>query len=83
MTSAPTSSPELAKFFADYFEGRLRDSPEFATNVGRHEYDDRWTDFSKAGRERRKAHMEQALATVEKFSGSQASFSEQDQLSVS
>ncbi len=82
MTSAPTSSPELAKFFADYFEERLRDSPEFATNVGRHEYDDRWTDFSKAGRERRKAHMEQALATVEKFSGSQASFSEQDQLSV-
>ena len=80
--SAQTSSPELSKFFADYFEERLRDSPEFATNVGRHEYDDRWTDLSKAGRDRRRAHLEQALATVEKISGQAASLSEQDQLSV-
>lgn len=80
--SAQASSPDLAKFFADYFEERLRDSPEFATNVGRHQYDDRWTDFSKAGRDRRRAHLEQALAAVEKFSARQASFAEQDQLSV-
>lgn len=60
----------------------MRDSPEFATNVGRHKYDDRWSDLSKAGRDRRRAHLEQALATVDKFSGGQASQSEQDQLSV-
>jgi uncharacterized protein (DUF885 family) len=80
--SAQSSSPELAKFFADYFEERLRDSPEFATNVGRHEYDDRWTDYSKEGRDRRRAHLEQALATDERFFGQQATLSDQDQLSV-
>jgi uncharacterized protein (DUF885 family) len=81
-SSAQSSSPELSKFFAQYFEERLRDSPEFATNAGRHEYDDRWTDLSKAARERRRVHLEQAQTTVEKYSGSQAFLSEQDQLSV-
>src|ERR1035438_4958166 len=82
-SSAQSSSPELSKFFAQYFEDeRLRDSPEFATNVGRHEYDNRWTDLSKAGRELRRARLEQAQTTVEKYSGSQAFLSEQDQLSV-
>jgi len=80
-TSQP-ESPALAKFFAEYFEERLRDSPEFATNVGRHEYDDRWSDLSKEDRERRKAHLEQTLATAEKFSHSKMSFSEQDRLSL-
>ncbi len=80
--SAQSSSADISKFFAAYFEERLRDSPEFATNVGRHEYDDRWSDFSKAGRDRRREHMEKALATVEKFAAAQGSLSEQDQLSV-
>ena len=80
--SAQSSSADISKFFAAYFEERLRDSPEFATNVGRHEYDDRWSDFSKAGRDKRREHMEKALATVEKFAAAQASLSEQDQLSV-
>jgi uncharacterized protein (DUF885 family) len=80
--SVQSSTPELTKFFADYFEERLRDSPEFATNVGRHEYDDRWTDYSKEGRDRRRAHLEQALATDERFFGQQATLSDQDQLSV-
>lgn len=80
--SAQPASPGLSNFFADYFEERLRDAPEFATNVGRHEYDDRWTDFSKAGRDQRRAHLEQAFATVEKFSAQSAAFSQQDQLSV-
>jgi uncharacterized protein (DUF885 family) len=81
-SQAQPQSPALAKFFAEYFEERLRDSPEFATNVGRHEYDDRWSDLSKEGRERRKAHLEHALATAEKFSTSKTSFSEQDRLSL-
>ncbi|HTR25052.1 MAG TPA: DUF885 domain-containing protein [Terriglobales bacterium] len=76
------SSPELAKFFGDYFEERLRDSPEFATNAGRHEYDDRWTDLSKEGRARRREHLEQALATDEKFYAQRTSLSDQDRLSV-
>jgi uncharacterized protein (DUF885 family) len=77
-----TNSPELAKFFSDYFEQRLKDSPEFATNVGRHEYDDRWSDLSKEGRARRKAHLEQALATDGKFYAQRASLSDQDRVSV-
>jgi len=82
LASGPASSAELSKFFADYFEERLRDSPEFATNVGRHEYDDRWTDLSKTGRDRRRAHLEEARAKVGKYSTGLASLSEQDQLSV-
>ena len=73
-------SPELAKFFADYFEERLRDEPEFATNVGRHEYDDRWTDLSQQGRARHRQHLEQRLQQLEKFPT--PGLSEQDLLSV-
>src|SRR5258705_10540195 len=57
--TAQTSSADLSKFFAQYFEEKLRDEPEFATTVGRHEYDDRWSDLSKQGREQRRAHMRQ------------------------
>ena len=77
---AQSSSADLAQFFAQYFEERLRDEPEFATNVGRHEYDDRWADVSKRGREQRRAHLEQRLAQLEKFSLDQ--LPEQDRLSV-
>ena len=78
--SAQPPSADLAKFFAQYFEERLRDEPEFATNVGRHEYDDRWADVSKHGREEWRAHLEQRLAQLEKFSLDP--LSEQDRLSV-
>ena len=78
--SAQPPSADLAKFFAQYFEERLRDVPEFATDVGRHEYDDRWADVSKQGRQERRAHLEQRLAQLEKFSLDQ--LPEQDRLSV-
>jgi uncharacterized protein (DUF885 family) len=78
--SATPQSAELAQFFADYFEERLRDEPEFATNVGRHEYDDRWTDLSKEGREQHRRHLEQRLQQLEKFPT--PALSEQDLLSV-
>ena len=32
-------------FFKDTFEQMLRNNPDFATSIGRHEYDDRWTDL--------------------------------------
>ena len=73
-------SPELAKFFSDYFEERLRDEPEFATNVGRHEYDDRWTDLSKAGREAHRVHLQARFDRLGKFSLDD--MSDQDRLSV-
>src|ERR1700722_4504405 len=80
--SAPSSSPELTKFFSTYFEDRLRDEPEFATTVGRHEYDGRWTDLSKQARDQRRARLEQTLAEAEKLSGAQGAASVQDQLSL-
>jgi uncharacterized protein (DUF885 family) len=61
------SSTDISKFFTAYFEERLRDEPEFATNVGRHEYDDRWADMSKQGRDARRSHLEQRLAQLDKF----------------
>jgi uncharacterized protein (DUF885 family) len=73
-------SADLSRFFADYFEERLRDEPEFATTVGRHEYDNRWADVSKPGREQRRSHLEQRLKQVETFPLDQ--LSEQDRLSV-
>ena len=74
------SSAELSKFFGDYFEERLRDEPEFATGVGRHEYDDRWVDLSKPGRERHHSHVQQRYEQLLKFSLN--GLSGEDRLSV-
>ena len=80
ITLAQTSSADLSKFFAQYFEEKLRDEPEFATTVGRHEYDDRWSDLSRKGREQRRAHLQQRFDQAQKF-GVQG-LSEEDALSV-
>jgi len=77
---AQNSPSGIQNFFAQVFEERLRDEPEFATAIGRHEYDDRWTDWSKAGRAQRRAHLEQNLQRLKSFSV--ASLSPQDRLSA-
>jgi uncharacterized protein (DUF885 family) len=64
---AQSESTSLHKFFGETFEERLRDSPEFATNAGHHQYDDRWTDWSPAGREERRRHLEQRLREIKTF----------------
>ena len=43
----------IGSLFQEIFEERLADHPEFATQVGRREYDHRWTDLSASGRARR------------------------------
>ena len=43
-----------ADFFKDTFDQMLRDDAEYATSVGHHEYDDRWTDWSKSARDGRR-----------------------------
>jgi uncharacterized protein (DUF885 family) len=65
--AAQTAPTDLSKFFTQYFEERLRDDPEFATTVGRHEYDDRWSDLSKQGRDQRRAHLQKAFDQVRSF----------------
>ena len=79
-SQAQTPTVSIQDFFKSYFEETLKDDPEYATNVGRHEYDDRWTDLSKAGREARIAHMRSRLAELGKYDW--GSLSEQDQLSA-
>ena len=51
---AQTPTVPIQDFFKSYFEEQLKDEPENATGVGRHEYDDRWADLSKTGRD---AHL--------------------------
>ena len=70
----------IQSFFAQAFEQHLRDDPEFATSVGRHEYDDRWSDWSRTGREQRRTHLRQELDKVRTFP--QASLSPADRLSA-
>src|SRR5688572_14535307 len=46
------SSTSLHQQFAAYWEWRLAESPELATQVGRSDYNHRWRDWSKAARDR-------------------------------
>src|SRR5216683_3225392 len=53
-----------AAFFKDTFEQMLRNDPEYATGTGHHEYDDRWTDWSKSARDERRRFFEQRLGRL-------------------
>jgi uncharacterized protein (DUF885 family) len=77
---AQTPSMPIQDFFKSYFEESLKDNPEGATDVGRHDYDDKWSDLSKAGRDLRISHMRARLAALEQYK--MESLSEQDQLSA-
>src|SRR5215469_4228585 len=76
----PLAAQNISTFFNETFEERLRDDPEFATSIGRHDYDDRWNDWSKAGRDQRRAHLEQRLRQLSAFP--QATLNPQDRLSA-
>lgn len=58
---AAAPADAIRTFFNEAFEERLRDSPEFATALGRHDYDDRWRDWSKEGRATVHRHLETRL----------------------
>ena len=77
---AQTPHDAIQKCFKDYFDARLRDDPEFATNAGHYENADKWNDWSKAGRDRRRASDEETLRGLDKFP--LASLPEEDQLSA-
>ena len=53
------------QLFTEFFEDYLRVNPEAATAFGRTDYDDRWTDWSAAGRERRAQLAENYLARLQ------------------
>ncbi len=75
---APAQSVDT--FFKDTFEQMLRDDPEFATSIGRHEYDDRWTDWSKAARDQRQRFFQEHLRDAAAFPS--AGLSAQDRLTL-
>jgi uncharacterized protein (DUF885 family) len=55
------SSQTLYQLFVDYWEWRLAQQPELATRFGRVDHNDRWRDWSKAARERRRRDREEYL----------------------
>ncbi len=58
------SAATLHQLMHDYWEWRLANVPEMATNVGRYEYNDRWRDWSAAGRARQRAALQDFLTTA-------------------
>ncbi len=78
----PAQAPAvpIQDFFKSYFEENLTDEPENATGVGRHDYDDRWSDLSKVGRDAHLAHLRSRLADLNKYDFTK--LSEQDHLSA-
>ena len=63
--SVGASSAALFQLYDDYWNWRLSESPELATRVGRHEFDDRWRDWSREARvraaDRRREFLQQLL----------------------
>src|SRR5579871_4666361 len=76
----PAPAQTLSEFLKQTFEERLRERPEQATSVGRHDYDDRWTDWSKAGRDRRQTQTQGYLSALARFA--QTNLSAEDRLTV-
>lgn len=64
---AQSSTQSVDVFFKDTFEQMLRNDPQFATGVGRHEFDDRWTDYSPQAREKRRQFFEDRLKAAATF----------------
>jgi uncharacterized protein (DUF885 family) len=59
-----SSSDELRAFFADDWRRWLAEYPELATNFGFPGFDDRWTDDSPPGIERRRQHLAESIASL-------------------
>ncbi|HVP47166.1 MAG TPA: DUF885 domain-containing protein [Bryobacteraceae bacterium] len=65
--SAQTADVRARKLFAEFFEEFIRLNPEAATDLGRHEYADRWTDWSSAGLAQRERLAEKYLAQLKEI----------------
>lgn len=66
--SPPSGSAQLDQLFDEYYEFQLRSSPELATEVGRKDFDDRWTDYSREGREAYRERQREFVDRVEAIS---------------
>jgi len=61
------SSEELRAFFAEDWRRWLSEYPELATSFGFPGFDDRWTDDSPAGVERRRRHLSESIAALRRI----------------
>ena len=77
---AATAADTAREFFTAAFEEHLRDRPETATNIGRHEYDDRWSDSSAGGRATARQHVQARLKRLGELPTQ--GLSEEDRLSI-
>ncbi len=77
---APAQTEKLHALFSQAFEAQLRESPEMATNIGRNEYNDRWSDWSPAAIERHRMRITALIAALDQVS--LPDVSAQDQLSA-
>ncbi len=65
--TAMAQTVPIDQFFADYWEEALRDDPEMATSVDRHEYDDQWANWSPEGLAVRREHIEKRLEELNRY----------------
>jgi len=77
--AAADEAARLHDLFDRAWEFRLKESPLFATNVGRHEYDDRLEEVTPADLERRATAVRGYLAELEKID--RAELAAEDQVS--
>jgi uncharacterized protein (DUF885 family) len=80
LIALPAVADEVARLHALFdknWETRLRESPTFATSVGRHEYDDRLPSVTPPDLARRQAERKATLAELAKIDRSQLPGSEQ------
>jgi hypothetical protein len=68
-TPKATSSPEWDKYVADYLEAYFAVHPDVAVYEGRHEFDGKLPDFSRAGLDREIARLRSARVRVSSFTG--------------
>jgi prolyl oligopeptidase len=59
-----TASEELARLGDDYWEWTLRETPTYATYLGDFRYNDRLSDISESGRDRRRSDARAFLARL-------------------
>lgn len=78
--AAVASAQSVQDFFKETWEERLRDEPEFAARLGRHEYDGVWTDYSKPARDQHRMHLESRLTQASRIDTSK--LNPQEKLSV-
>lgn len=65
--SSAQSNTSLADLFEDYWQFQMRRSPERATYLGDHRYDDKLYDFSESARQDQLATYRSFLKRLEKF----------------